>query len=157
MNPELLMSIIAIVFTVIGWLVIYFIAKKNSERAEIRGLVSRTIDILVELEKESINIWTSSNDDMSSEDYVLSPITSTYEWFKLYVKILGGYITIEKPLYRNLKKICTENFEDLQNPDKIKIEKRILKIRGTILTIKCRVEEAFIEKYHKKKPKNFID
>ena len=149
--------IMPIVFTVIGWLVIYFIAKKNSERAEIRGLVSRTIDILVELEKESISVWTSSNDDMSSEDYVLSPITSKYEWFKQHIKILDSYIAIDEPLHRNLKKTCTENIEDLQNPDKFRKEKRVLKIRRAILTIKYHLEKAFIEEYHNKKPKNFVD
>ena len=149
--------IMPIVFTVIGWLVIYFIAKKNSERAEIRGLVSRTIDILVELEKESINVWTSSNKDISSDNYILAPITSKHSWFEQYVDILGNYITIDEPLYNNLKKTCTENIEDLQSPDKLKKEKRILKIRRAILTIKYHLEKAFIEKYHDKKPKKFVD
>ena len=111
----------------------------------------------MELEKESINVWESSNDDMSSEDYVLSPITSKHSWFEQYVDILGNYITIDEPLHRNLKKTCTENIEDLQSPDKFKKEKRVLKIRRAILTIKYHLEKAFIEKYHNQSSKNFVD
>ena len=149
--------IMPIVFTVIGWLIIYFIAKKNSERAEIRGLVSRTIDILVELEKESIDALTSSNIDVSSNKHIVIKITLKYAWFGKYADILEDYITINTYLYKNLNSICTKDIEERQNLNPSEVEHRILEISSTILTIKYRLEKAFIEKYHNKKPKNFVD
>ena len=104
---EILM-IMPIALTVIGWMVIYAIAKKNSERAEIRGLVTRAIDILVELEKESINIWILSNSNSSSNRHIVAKITSQYEWFIQYVNILDNYIAIDEFPYEDLQNICTE-------------------------------------------------
>ena len=147
--------ILPIVFTAIGWMVIYEIASNNSERAEIRGLVSRTIDVLEELEKESIDALTSSNIDVSSNKHTVIKITSKYGWFGKCTDILKDYITIKTHLYKNLNSICTKDIEERQNLNPSEIEDRILEISRVTLTIKYRLEKAFIEKYHNKDSKNY--
>ena len=149
--------IMPIVFTVIGWMFIYAIAKKNSERAEIRGLVTRAIDILVELEKESINIWISPDSNSSSNRNIVAKITAQYEWFIQYVNILDNYITVDKYLHRNLQKIFTEGIEDIQSLDSLRIERRIFRISSNMLTIKYQLEKSFINKYHNKNLKNSLN
>ncbi len=153
---EILM-IMPIALTVIGWMVIYAIAKKNSERAEIRGLVTRAIDILVELEKESINIWILSNSNSSSNRHIVAKIMSQYEWFEQYVNILNNYIAIDEFPYKELQNICTEGIEHIQKLDALKIEVRVFKISNNMLTIKYQLEKSFIDKYHNKNIKNSLN
>ncbi len=153
---EILM-IMPIVFTVIGWMVIYAIAKKNSERAEIRGLVTRAIDILVELEKESTNIWILSNSNSSSNRHIVATIASQCEWFEQYVGILDNYIVIDESLHENIQRIFTEGIEDIQNLDALKIERRIFRISNNMLIIKYQLEKSFINKYHNKNLKNSLN
>ena len=149
--------IMPIALTVIGWMVIYAIAKKNSERAEIRGLVTRAIDILVELEKESINIWILSNSNSSSNSHIVAKITSQCKWFRQYVNILDNYIAIGGSPHENIQRIFTEGIEDIQNLDPLKIEKRIFRISNNMLTIKYQLEKSFIDKYHNKNLKNSLN
>ena len=153
---EILM-IMPIALTVIGWMVIYAIAKKNSERAEIRGLVTRAIDILVELEKESINIWTSSDSNSSSNRNVVTKIAAQCEWFRQYVNILDNYIAIDEFLHENLQNIFTEGLEDIQKLDVLKREVRVFRISSNMLTIKYQLEKSFIDKYHSKNLKNSLN
>ena len=149
--------IMPIALTVIGWMVIYAIAKKNSERAEIRGLVSRAIDILVELEKESINIWISSDSNSSSNRHVVTKIAAQCEWFRQYVNILDNYIVINEYSHKNLRNICTEGIEHIQKLDVLKIEVRVFRISSNMLTIKYQLEKSFIDKYHSKNLKNSLN
>ena len=153
---EILM-IMPIALTVIGWMVIYAIAKKNSERAEIRGLVTRTIDILVELEKESTNIWILSDSNSSSNSHVVTKIAAQCEWFEQYVGILDNYIVIDESLHENIQRICTEGIEHIQKLDALKIKARVFKISSNILTIKYQLEKSFIDKYHNKNLKNSLN
>ncbi len=152
---EILM-IMPIALTVIGWMVIYAIAKKNSERAEIRGLVTRAIDILVELEKESTNIWILSNSNSSSNRHIVAKIVSQCGWFEQYVNILDNYIAIDEFPYEDLQNICTEGIEHIQKLDALKIEARIFRISNNMLTIKYQLEKSFIDKYHNKNLKNSL-